>query len=44
MDPVFYDELIGDNEELQDTWDRICEIYEDMQSQGKLMGLFDREL
>ena len=29
-----YDDLIGDDEALQESWDRICEIYEDMQSQG----------
>ena len=34
MQAEIYDDLIGDDEALQESWDRICEIYEDMQSQG----------
>jgi hypothetical protein len=34
MPPEMYDDLIGDDEALQENWDRICEIYEEMQSQG----------
>jgi len=34
MLPEIYDDLIGDDEALQESWDRICEIYEEMQSQG----------
>ena len=33
-DASMYDDLIGDDETLQENWDRICEIYEEMQSQG----------
>ena len=35
MQAEIYDDLIGDDEALQESWDRICEIYEDMQSQVK---------
>ena len=34
MQAEIYDDLIGDDEALQESWDRICEVYEDMQSQG----------
>ena len=34
MYPDLYDELIDEDEFLQEGWDRICEIYEDLQSQG----------